>query len=383
MNSNVEEQLPKVQRQSFKKLSEAESYAQQYTDSCIFSYEISSGGYRSFIVTSKHDFWQFYIPLKPKFYYEVIRYPQKSKLYLDLEFSVKSNEGKDGYLMTRTLISCVNRKLECYYQCKVDMNDIIILEASTPKKFSLHVIFTTVIFKTNIEIGCFVKKVLSELVPEEKLLFTCLNDAGDSCLFIDQKIYDKNRNFRILFSSKMGKNNPLLVSKIMNNFKCSDSDQELFETFCMSLVTNCPLDATVIQDISFCDQIKNVEACNRLMEFPSSSSRDTLKTVPSSFSVYPEIEELICQSLPHPGRIRECIYYPDVIIFPITGTKYCQIQRRSHRRNNIYYHFNVKLNQLQQRCHSMKCYGCYHSIAIPDSVLDWLKNLEPWSCKNM
>ena len=101
----------------------------------------------------------------------------------------------------------------------------------------------------------------------------------------------------------MGKNNPLCVSKMMNYFKC-DSDQELFETFCQSLVTNCPSDIPVIEDINY------VEA-KKLMDLPSSTSHDTFKTVPSSFSPYPEIEELIMQSLPDQGRIRECKYYPD------------------------------------------------------------------------
>ena len=141
MNKNVVEKFPKVPKQNFRKLSEARIYAQKYPDSSfLFSYEIGRGGQRQYLVTDLPQFWKFYEHLPVKHHYEVIT--SRSKLYFDLEFNLCQNQLKNGHFMTRRLITIVNKLLLSEYQRDVKCSDILILEASTEAKFSVHIIYT-------------------------------------------------------------------------------------------------------------------------------------------------------------------------------------------------------------------------------------------------
>ena len=362
-----------MERKSFNKLIDANNYAGKYENSFVFSYEVGRGGVRNFLVSDLRQFWDVYKNLRLKTHYEVIRYPLRSKLYFDLEFLYKENEGKNGYIMCQKLISCVNNLLLSDHKYSVKNEEVMILEATTEKKFSLHVIYTKTIFQSNISIKWFVKKLLSRMDVDEISLFTCVNKNGKDSSFIDERVYDKSRNFRLLLSQKLGQTNPFRLSKKMveygnyNKTFLESDESNLFSLFCSSLVTNISPDATIIRTTE-----NDVDEIVMSGTFSSSSKSFV-------YSTFPEIEAVIKSQLECPGTITKCKYYPNIVIYSIGGTRYCAIARRSHTRNHIFYQYNVSTNELQQRCFSEECRGYFQSIVIPPSTMMWLQNIESWS----
>ena len=354
-----------IPRKSFNKLLDAKIYAGKFPKSFIFSYEVQLGGIRQYLVIDLDQFWSIYRRLEVRHHYEVITYPSKSKLYLDLEYGKQLNPQKDGYIMVQRLLQCINSYLRSEYHCSSDLRDVVILEASTKSKFSIHVIYSKIVFGTNLDIKFFVKGLIKSFNLEERLLFSCVGKDDRKCLFIDQKVYDRSRNFRLLLSSKFGKSNHFKTSKMMfqNNEKNLPQENELYKIFCSSLVTNIPEDAKVIR-------LKS--ETNSAIIRNEVDKEDTLLL---SLSPFPEIEEVIEKCLVYPGRIIKCQYRGNAYFYQIGGSRFCQIAKRSHSKNNIYFHFNVSTCELKQRCHSVHCQGC--SVKIPTPNLDWL-NMDPW-----
>ena len=152
--------------------------------------------------------------MERKHYYEVIPSTKPCKLYFDLEFLTEHNPEKDGYLMTESLVSLVNNKLQKQLSCQSFIEDVLILESSTAKKFSVHLIFQKAIFPSNADCGAFVKHLVSSLAEEEMKMFQVKEQEGNLTRFIDLSVYSRNRNFRLYLSTKLGKTAQLSVSAI-------------------------------------------------------------------------------------------------------------------------------------------------------------------------
>ena len=63
------------------------------------------------------------------------------KLYFDLEYLLDSNNDKDGNLLTDITIEVVKRSLLLDFGVETNLEDVIILDSTTKKKFSRHLIF--------------------------------------------------------------------------------------------------------------------------------------------------------------------------------------------------------------------------------------------------
>ena len=330
-----------------------ESLSEPKVGPYIFSFQVDISGSRKFIVVNKEDFWKFYKTLKPRFHYEVILPKMKCKLYFDLEFSKKLNIHKNGYFMVKTLINLVNDKLSSDYQVINTANNVLILESFTKNKFSCHLVFPTIIFENNIQVGGFVDNFISTLSIEDRRIFTVQSSVVDAdALFIDQSVYKRNQQFRLFMSTKMGKNNPLIVSDI------SSSPHKVFnkETFYCSLITN--VDASV-------EAIKT--------NFVTSSSShvnntDTRELMSSELSPFSEIDQIL-SDIVFPGRITGWTYHSpsQTYCYNVVGYSYCRNVQRSHSNSKVYFLFCVRNFSLWQQCWSQKCRD-YKSdcLQIPD-----------------
>ena len=113
--------------------------------------------------------------LDNKHFYEVIPRHKPCKLYFDLEFEKIYNGGKEGHHMTESLIILVNKKLQEKYSCSSFREDVLVLESSNERKFSIHLIFTKSNFANNEACGLFVKDLMSKLDQiHKKLIITIL-----------------------------------------------------------------------------------------------------------------------------------------------------------------------------------------------------------------
>lgn len=88
------------------------------------------------------------------------------KLYYDLEFPKELNPTRDGAKMTSLLIDLTRSYLEDNWELSCSKSNFLILDSSTPEKFSRHVILNIsgMGFKDNRHVGRFVQKICNELV---------------------------------------------------------------------------------------------------------------------------------------------------------------------------------------------------------------------------
>ncbi|KAF5397002.1 Coiled-coil domain-containing protein [Paragonimus heterotremus] len=98
-------------------------------------------------------------------HYEVIPTYRPAKLYLDLEFYVDRNPEADAEKAASTFVRAVCSALHSFYNIQVSSADILVLDASTQKKFSQHVVFNSpsTAFENNLEQGHLIRLVCHAL----------------------------------------------------------------------------------------------------------------------------------------------------------------------------------------------------------------------------
>ncbi|URE06808.1 coiled-coil domain-containing protein 111 [Musa troglodytarum] len=265
---------------TFPRQEEAISFLKAHAQFKLFSYQDHLNGQRRFLVSTYSEFWRRYRCMDPKLrhHYEVIKeviinltvFDEKNKtdmhdtnilfcsssdtwshrissrsaekkmglpchLYFDLEFDKTVNADKNVDDMVDILMSVTFNILFEKYAIKANDGWIIELDSSTTKKFSRHVIIRMpkIAFKDNLHVGAFVSEVCSHITSQrgsdpqlDKLYARKDSSSSDFQLFLDSAVYSRNRCFRLVFSSKAGKNSFLLPT---GRFKCKDmTEQEVF-----------------------------------------------------------------------------------------------------------------------------------------------------------
>ena len=125
----------------FWSLDDAIRHSEGETNMAVFAKEVGLSGQRHFLVSTTEEFWDIYKKLPSKKHYEVILPGKPCKLYLDLEFMLDLNISKDGDILTDIIIEVVKRSLLQDFGVGTDLQDVIILDSTTLKKFSRHLIF--------------------------------------------------------------------------------------------------------------------------------------------------------------------------------------------------------------------------------------------------
>jgi hypothetical protein len=186
----------------------------------VFSFEAPNGesGQRRFLVASYEHFWERYLIFKlylPSFY-ELIPEGEPCHLYFDLEFSRAANPTAttDAQLMAlffEALFGAISRT----YAVDCDLTHAVVLDSSTAKKFSKHVIvhLPDCVFADNGAVGGFVQALCEKILatPIYAASLVVRSEDGQPTLVVDRGVYTRNRNFRLYLSSKRSKNTPLLL----------------------------------------------------------------------------------------------------------------------------------------------------------------------------
>nr|XP_018681351.1 PREDICTED: DNA-directed primase/polymerase protein isoform X4 [Musa acuminata subsp. malaccensis] len=222
---------------TFPRQEEAIRFLKAHAQAKLFSYQDHLSGQRRFLVSTYSEFWRRYRCMDPKLrhHYEVIKEGLPCHLYFDLEFDKTVNADKNVDDMVDILMSVTFDILFDKYAIEANDGWIIELDSSTTKKFSRHVIIRIpkVAFKDNSHVGAFVSEVCSRITSQrgsdpqlDKLYVRKDSSSSDFQLFLDSAVYSRNRCFRLVFSSKAGKNSFLLPTR---RFKCKDmTEQEVF-----------------------------------------------------------------------------------------------------------------------------------------------------------
>ena len=212
----------------------------------VWSKEITNSSARFFIVATREDFHGTYMHVMPKHrtFYEIIRKTDPCKLFFDIECSLELNPEFDYNLAMDVFRKRVCFEMMTYFSDRFPRDVIRRLRDNTMSnhffiekdstngvKFSRHLIFFVqpgVVFRNYKEVKSFVNRLLTSIHKEAlfdsnsrtfqnieagqdaskiqlmRKLFVLKSIGGEARLnlMIDNSIYTKDRNFRLVLSSK-------------------------------------------------------------------------------------------------------------------------------------------------------------------------------------
>ena len=76
------------------------------------------------------------------------------------------------------------------------VDDVVILDSSSEKKISYHLVFKNIVFLNNSKCKTFVMDMLKCMSHEDLQKFTVFDKHGKQVLAIDLSVYNKNQCFR-------------------------------------------------------------------------------------------------------------------------------------------------------------------------------------------
>ena len=115
---------------------------EKYSGTKLYCFESKLEGKRRFWVAQWESFIDSYYSCPPleRHVYEIIRENYPCRLYFDLEFQRLLNPNTDGAYLCELWLNLVCTKLYELYNVYIGKNQIVMLDSSTNKKFSRHVI---------------------------------------------------------------------------------------------------------------------------------------------------------------------------------------------------------------------------------------------------
>lgn len=164
----------------------------------IFSYDMYAGSGAKDFLCCGWDYFitTFYKNQKEKVFYEVIPNDKPVKLYIDIDYSYDETYPTKESIepLFQSLLETVGEV--CYNKVSYRPKRYHVMESSSETKFSRHVIWE-IFFENNEHCGWLVDYLL-EQNPQFKV-------------FVDDGVYTKFRSFRLLYSTKKGKNRPITL----------------------------------------------------------------------------------------------------------------------------------------------------------------------------
>ena len=270
------------------------------------------------------SFWEDYSTLEFRHYYEVIEAGRPCKLYFDLEFSIPANPPDlSGLDLVDCLLGHVIRHLAVTWPQHVTptQEDILLLDSTSVKKFSVHVIFPTVVFDNNLAMGCWVKDFYDQLAPADRDFLTISKEVSEDnviataatrCSLIDFGVYTRHRNFRLYLSTKFGKAASLALAEtdlfsvcLLEKHGTSEEFDLRRRIFLASLITWVGETAPV-RDWPPGSKATEVETPTRAAKHAVVSAAAEKSPAVSS-TPYTEIDSFVRQ-LVKPGFIRKCAF---------------------------------------------------------------------------
>lgn len=134
-------------------------------------------------------------PVKDRNFYEIISGTRPQRVYFDIDIEI-DNQERIGEEVKDNLIDVLKAEIPDL----IPNRDIVVLSSHSNKKESYHIILRNHSTGSNLE-----AQALSSVIHEKM--------SPEYSKYIDRSVYSKNRCFRIIGSSKRGKNTPLLFEE--------------------------------------------------------------------------------------------------------------------------------------------------------------------------
>ncbi|KAI6180746.1 DNA primase domain containing protein [Aphelenchoides besseyi] len=380
-------------------------YQQKHPDSRLFSFEAPEfkvGG-RKFICTPLDKFYNFYNkPESPKHFYEIIQADRSCRPYFDLEFDQKLNPNVDGIQLVHEFVSICQKVFKQMLGLEVKEERFLILDSTSQKKFSAHVIVHLPedrLLSSNAQMKFLLLGISEEMERTKKCWLD--NERNDRQSFYDPSVYSKNRNFRLVFSSKCGKPEILKYADYCKFY--GDNKDPDFETlFYDSLIMPKDYDKHLLIDVQRLEskaaaiqRKEHVGSGGGIEQFlrPIQNTNTRVKDLCVSFgpSKFPDLDQHVLAFVRQQvsaavirkttlsflsSFCRRQIQYEvrggingRTLSFQFHNCRFCWNKRREHKRQNVYWIVNLETFEMFQRCFDPECRNFVsESFPIPEEV---------------
>ena len=321
----------------------------------LFAKQFSHCGKRYFISTTPERFWNMYVNLKSteRKYCEIILNNCPCKFYLDCEYAVQFNEGLDTSTVIKNILDIFSRSIVSFFGSSLFLPDnTLVLDSSTNKKVSFHIIFKNLIFENNKMCKIFAQYVIKNSVGEDNTNLHAFDKNSERTVsIVDMLVYNTNQNFRIVGSSKYGKSAELKILEQNNMIEHKCLTEELFQD---SLVSN----------KDFVVNTRSIE--NLLLSANPSQVSITTKTkiqFLTTTSAYPHLDACVKAHIGS-GSIRRIKIFNNnnttrkpMLLYDIENYRHCDNIKRTHKSNKIYFIGDVFKSVIYQKCYDKDCIG--------------------------
>ena len=229
-------------------------------------------------------------------------------MYFDIDFD-PLDEDYNAELCVYKFVDIFVKYCNIVHNLRCTKSDVVVLDSSNATKNSYHLIFKTVVFENNLSCKKFIQDVLNRLSLEEIEEISFFDSSGQSKYIVDLSVYQKNQNFRIMFSSKFGKNTQL---KAVQSIAIASQKQIFFD----SLV--CDKNLVVNTKKYKENDYKRVSVSPKGMYV---FDKDVFSSTPSKF---PAIDHFVSKQIEH-GQISKVQFYENagtskpMIIYRVKG----------------------------------------------------------------
>jgi hypothetical protein len=302
----------------------------------VFSSDLSRDGAKSFFACGYEYFCkELYARPSWRHVYEVLQYDLPTKIYLDFDAnraSCSEDEFDDSF--NAFLNACVGALCEYFPDATEDPGDIpvMVLESSSDTKLSRHVVIQFTL-----------ESVLAVKDFVETVLETC------PCESVDTSVYSRNRSFRLLYSTKKGKDTQLTL--LNHPDPTAYNGDEVFSTLIQAIAPR-----------HYLGPLKTAEIARTTHSFtkaPGSRvrSRGAAGLGTNSCRYLPDINPRIVVYLEQLGCTPKSarVSGDGVFMSVVVGGGICPFVRRCHRSNNSYFTLNTQTFVGWWRCADSEC----------------------------
>lgn len=266
--------------------------------------------------------------------YEVILQDTVCKIFIDVDY--KFNGETDSFDCEKHVDAIKKHAQEVFQELfSIDTQiEYIELDSSRPNKFSKHIIWQ--LFVQDIKQ---VEKVVQKIIEK---------DPENNSKLIDSTIYNKSRSFRLVYSSKMGRNKKRLMP--------NGSDELTYDPKLVfkSMVTTFIPKGTITNliDDTYPESLYNIFENENELGTESKYSISSRSGV-SQDSIPPKLNEFF-DSI---GAVVRSVSANDdtKVIYFILGELTCPWTQRVHKSNNTYFTLNCKTAKGYFKCADGDC----------------------------
>lgn len=303
----------------------------------VFSRDCGEGGEKSFFSCGYVHFVDT-VYRKPynRHIYEVLQWEKPTKLYFDFDKYVDESTSRAHFeeLVQRFVEHCIKDIMDRF---SYDVPPgVTTMDASTDKKLSKHVVFQ--FYLTDIPT---VKAYYDYLVGS----FSFSNPDDSS--IIDDGVYTRNRSFRLVYSSKFGKKNSLLIDG-KTEYCPSDVMTSMIQARAEPHYRG-PYGKLVSGQIHHFNQRGAVSR-------KRTRAGNTSQYVPPS-----ELPDGVVDYINSLGGVLRGGQREDNFLSFIVGGMHCPWVQRVHKSNNTFFTINTRSGMTWFRCSDTDCPNMHYS----------------------